>query len=119
MITAIAVLDLVVVLGGAFLFLGLVEHATFLPFVLASSVVWPVIVLLSILLLPFGREVAMANILLDVTAETTPVGSWTVHLVEPPTIQELDKDILPLLHSVVYESPRVLTVLGQWISAGS
>jgi hypothetical protein len=101
------------------LFLGSVEHATIFASMLVSAIVWPVVVLLSVLLLPFGREVAKANIRLDVTAETTPVGSWTVHLVEPPTIQQLDKDTLPLMHSVAYENPEVLKVLGDWIKARS
>jgi hypothetical protein len=73
--------------------------------------------LLSVLLLPFGREIAKANIRLDVTAETTPVGSWTVHLVEPPTIKDLHRDTLPLMHSVAYENPEVLKVLSDWVKA--
>jgi hypothetical protein len=73
----------VVTVEAFFLFLGLVEHATIIPFALVSVLVWPAIVLLSVLLIPFGREVAKANILMDVTAETTPVGSWTVHLLNP------------------------------------
>jgi hypothetical protein len=81
--------------------------------------VWPVIVLLSVLLLPIGREVALANILLDVTAETTPPGSWMVHLMEPPTSEELGKDVLPLMHSVVYENSRVLEFVCDWIALGT
>jgi len=108
-----------VLLEAIFLALGRVEHAT-LPFLLlASAVMWPVILLLSVLLLPFGWEVALANILLDVTAETTPTGSWTLYLVEPPTTGELGKDVLPLMHSVVYENPHVLRLLCDWIAEGS
>jgi hypothetical protein len=108
-----------VVLPATFLALGLVEHATFLFFLLASALMWPVIVLLSVPLLFFGWEVARANILLDVTAETTPTGAWTVHLVEPPTTEELGKDVPPLMHSVVYENPHVLRLLCDWIAEGS
>lgn len=61
----------------------------------------------------------MANILLDVTAEATPPGSWIVHLIEPPTSKELNKDALPLMHSLVYENPRVLKFVCDWIAGGT
>jgi hypothetical protein len=35
-----------------------------------------------------------------VTAETTPTGSWTVHLIDPPTTEELGTDVLPLMVSI-------------------
>lgn len=111
--------SLLVSLEAFLLVLGWVEVATVFFRLAASAVVWPVIILLSVLLLPFGREVAMANILLDVTAEATPPGSWIVHLIEPPTSKELNKDALPLMHSLVYENPRVLKFVCDWIAGGT
>jgi len=112
-VAALIILLLFVLWGNS------VDSVTVIPLALLSMIVWPVIVLLSVLLLPFGWEVAVANILLDVTAETTPVGQWTVQLVEPPTRQELHKDTLPLMHSVAYESPKVLEALCAWIRGRS
>jgi pimeloyl-ACP methyl ester carboxylesterase len=87
------------------------------PFrILVSFLTWPTIAILSLFLaLPFGWEVALANILLDVTAETTPTGSWTVHMFPAPTAKELDTDAVPLMHSVVYENPRALAFIAKWI----
>jgi hypothetical protein len=105
--------------GALYLFLGWADTTTVMFRLAASAVVWPVIGLLSVLLLPFGKEMAMANILLDVTAETTPPGSWMVHLIEPPTSKELGKDMRPLMHCMVCENPRVLGLLSRWIAKGS
>lgn len=97
------------------LLLGWTEVTTVFFRIATAAVVWPVIGLLSGFLLPFGREVAMANILLNVTAEPTPPGSWTVHLMEPPTSQELDASEVPLMHSVIYENSRALNLISEWI----
>src|SRR5262245_25972053 len=88
----------------------------FLPFlgVLLAALTWLMIPLLSILMLAFGWQAAIANILLDVTAETTPPGSWEIHLIEPPTSEELGVPVPPLMHSV-YENPRVHRKLSEWI----
>jgi hypothetical protein len=88
---------------------------------LVSSLIWPMIFLLSIFQLPFfGWRIALANVLLDVTAETTPVGSsWIVHLIEPPASRESGKDIPPLMHSVIYENPLVLAIVCDWIAKGT
>jgi hypothetical protein len=79
-----------------------------------AVLMWLVIPLLSILMLPFGWQAAVANILLDVTAETTPPGSWEIHLIEPPTSEEIRAPVPPLMHKV-YENPRVQRKLGEWI----
>ena len=75
---------------------------------------WLMIALLSILMLPFGWQVAVANILLDVTAETTPPGCWEVQLIEAPASEELEVAAPPLMHKV-YENPRVQETLCEWI----
>jgi hypothetical protein len=73
---------------------------------------WLAIPLLSILMLPFGWQAAVANIFLNVTAETTPPGSWEIHLIEPPTSEEIGAPVPPLMHKV-YENPRVQIKLGE------
>jgi hypothetical protein len=85
-----------------------------------AALIWLIIIpLLSLLLvLPFGWQVAFANILLDVTADTTPPGSWEIHLIEPPTSEEVGAPVPPLMHWV-YENPRVLRKLGEWIETRS
>jgi hypothetical protein len=80
-----------------------------------AILIWLMIPVLSMLLvLPFGWQAAFANILLDVTAETTPPGSWEIHLIEPPTSEEIRGPVPPLMHKV-YENPRVQRKLGEWI----
>ena len=103
-------------LEASFLALGWAEGAAFPFLVLAAAVMWPITIMLSVLLLGFGWEVALANILLDVTAETTPTGSWRVHLLDPPTSADLGQDVVPLMHSVVYENPQVFRLVGDWIA---
>jgi hypothetical protein len=52
-----------------------------------ATMTWLLIPVLSMLLvLPFGWQVALANLLLNVTVESTPIGSWEIHLIEPPTV---------------------------------
>jgi len=84
---------------------------------LTSALLWPMMIALSILLvIPFGWQTAVANLFLDVTVDATPVGSWEVHLVRPPTSEELGRPVPPLLH-VVYENPRALEKLSEWMAA--
>jgi len=81
---------------------------------LLAVLMWLAIPLLSILMLPFGWQAAVANIFLNVTAETTPPGSWEIHQIEPPTSEEIGAPVPPLMHKV-YENPRVQIKLGEWI----
>ena len=84
---------------------------------LVAAFLWPVMGVLSVLLLfPFGWQTALANLLLDVTTETTPIGEWEIHLVRPPTAEELGVPVPPLMH-VVYENPRAVALLRDWIRA--
>jgi hypothetical protein len=92
------------------------SSSTFAPLTgeLLAVLMWLAIPLLSILMLPFGWQAAVANIFLNVTAETTPPGSWEIHLIEPPTSEEIGAPVPPLMHKV-YENPRVQIRLGEWI----
>lgn len=97
-------------------FIGGVDFATALFRFAVSALIWPLILLLSVFLLPFGWRIALANVLLEVTAETTPVGrSWTVNLVEPPESNEPGKGARPLMHSIIYENPSALETVCDWI----
>lgn len=99
-----------------------VDGATVIFRLAVSALVWPMIFVLSLfLVLPFGWQVALASVLLDVTAEATPVtGSegkpWTVHLIACPTIRDLGPNMSLLTHSRVYQNPRVLEVVCDWIA---
>jgi pimeloyl-ACP methyl ester carboxylesterase len=98
-------------------FVGGVDFATALFRFAVSALIWPIMLLLSVFLLPFGWRVALANVLLDVTAETTPIGrSWTVNLVEPPENNERRERARPLMHSIVYENPAALEIVCDWIA---
>jgi hypothetical protein len=98
--------------------LALIRASTFDPLlgILLAAYTWLMIPLLSILMLlfGFGWQAAVANVLLDVTAETTPPGSWEIHLMEPPTREEIGGPVPPLMHKV-YENPRVQRKLSEWI----
>ena len=96
---AIAFLSSVIVLSLVIAFVS-AEYLTVFLKLLASAVLWPVVFILSLLLLPFGWEIALANVILDVTAETTPPGSWRVYLVEPNSRTD-GQESIPLMHSVV------------------
>lgn len=62
----------------------------------------------------------LANIFLDVTAEATPITGpkgipWAVHLIAPASRDSGANQSL-LMHSTVYENPRVLGVVCDWIT---
>jgi hypothetical protein len=74
-----------------------------------------IIMLLSMTLLPFGRQVALSNIYFDVTAEATPPGKWEVNLIEPSRSQDQTGNVPALEHSIVYEDDGALTKICNWI----
>lgn len=88
-------------------------------YVVATALLWPILAGMSILLwLPFGRTIAAANAFLDVCAESTPPGEWTLHVLEPVSRgdEEGEQARRPggLRHSL-YEHPEVLPHIGRWI----
>ena len=98
-----------------------VGGATVGPLLAVSALLWPMMVLLSLFLLPaYGWEIAAGNILLDVTAEATPLslGSqpWLVHLIDSARSSELDERRSLLIHSQVYDDPAVITLVCGWIA---
>ncbi len=80
-----------------------------------SAILFAIIIVLSITLLPFGWQVALSNILLDVTAETTPPGTWEVTQIEPTHNQVQAGDVQPLQHSVVYDDPHSHALICNWM----
>jgi hypothetical protein len=77
-----------------------------------------------LLLLPFGLQFALSNILLEVSAEPAPVGDWTVH--QLPASASAYSLILTkggstqagrnsLMHSSVYEDPDAILLITAWI----
>ena len=85
---------------------------TFVFRVLAGAVLLPVMIVVSVLLVPFGTGFAFASMFLDVTAETTPIGEWTVHQL-PPRVAVGPN--VPLSHSGVYENPDAVSTICRWI----
>jgi hypothetical protein len=80
--------------------------------VAAGAVLLPVVVVVSVLLVPFGIGFAFASLFLDVTAETTPIGEWTVHQLAPRLAVDAN---VPLSHSGVYANPDAVSVIHKWI----
>jgi hypothetical protein len=69
----------------------------------------------SLLLIPFGWEIAACALFLEVFAETTPPGPWDLlHLQQP---EAWAKDgARPVRHSFLHEDPRVFAAASEWIS---
>jgi hypothetical protein len=63
--------------------------------------------------LTIGPEMAVAALLWEVTAETTPPGNWNVELLRPK--EDSSDDILTLQHSAAYQNPDALKLIGGWI----
>jgi hypothetical protein len=85
---------------------------TFVFRVAAGTVLVPVMIVVSVLLVPFGTGFAFASMFLDVTAETTPIGEWTVHHLLPRVGGDAN---VPLSHSGVYAHPDAVGKICKWI----
>jgi hypothetical protein len=94
--------------------------------IMAAVVFAPFPLLFALALLPFGVEFAAAGLVLELTAETTPPGTWTVHHIESQerkdhqdTSGESLAGIAPaqavLMHSQSYTDPSALQVLARWM----
>ena len=72
-------------------------------------------IMLSLLMvIPFGWQAAIANFFLDVSVDATPIGSWKVHLINPPTSAQLGTPVPPMMHAV-HGNPQAIRILGDWI----
>jgi hypothetical protein len=84
----------------------------------AGFLVAPLVLGLPILLvLPFGASVALYSFLLEMSAEATPLGTWTIHQYERVICAANvgDQDTPPLNHSWVYDHSDVLKDLTAWM----
>jgi pimeloyl-ACP methyl ester carboxylesterase len=72
------------------------------------------LILLLLMWLPFGWQVALANVYLDVTVDATPVGTWQTHLVNPPISGQPDLPKPPMEHSV-HGNPEAIGIIADWI----
>ena len=82
-----------------------------LGFFLLGMLFTPLPVFLGLLLIPFGPELAPYAVLLDVSAEPTPPGTWQV--CQLPT-QPPDKPI-PMMHSASYSLPEAIHLIITWM----
>jgi len=83
-------------------------------FIFLGIVFAPLPLLLGLLLLPFGPRLAPFAVLLDVSAEPTPPGTWTV--CQLPT-QPADEPI-PMMHSASYQLPEAIALILAWLQKG-
>jgi hypothetical protein len=74
----------------------------------------PLSIIISILLIPFGWQLALGSIFLDVTAEATPPGSWQVDLLDPEQ-REINQDDFRLLQHSIHSDPRAHLLICEWM----
>jgi pimeloyl-ACP methyl ester carboxylesterase len=89
-----------------------------------AIVTTPIVFAVALLALPFGGDLVLVSPILEITAETAPLGSHTVHLVSEdisyPRANGVEDESArlegpTLMHSATYEDPRALALLTDWI----
>ena len=80
------------------------------------GLVCPALLLLSIVLLPFGPEAVLAVMLTEISVESVPVGTWTVHQYARPASWQ--GGLLHLAHSAAYDDQRVISLIASWMKDG-
>lgn len=89
-------------------------HAV-LGFVAVALALWWAVTLLG-----FGWEIATVGPFLDPSAEATPPGTWELHHFsspEPELRVELNKNVVLLKHSEIYNNPAAIQRLVEWIGS--
>jgi hypothetical protein len=118
-LAAVLVAAAVFVLLPALTLMGRTNEAA-APVEMASYLLlFAVICALSVLLLPFGRQIALASVFLDVTAEATPPGEWTVHLLVDEPVPGKAGELQPLQHSMVYNHDQAIRHVCDWVERTS
>lgn len=103
-----------------FLLFGWVGAATVIFRFIALLALVPAAFALALCMLPFDWRVALANLLVDVTAETAPPGTWTMHQFVPEKPQPGSQTTPGLAHSAIYDDERAIRTIVDWIrNAGS
>ena len=88
----------------------------FVGLLVLGVVAAPLPVLTAILALPFGPELAVVSLVLNVTAESTPPGSSVVWQFKPTARSDSDDRFAPgLMHSVTHGDQSVLHQMAAWI----
>ena len=91
---------------------GTAVHYLF-SLILAGLITGPLALVLAILTLPFGPELALTCTRLELTAEAVPPGTYTVHhLLDRPLTPG---DSLLLDHSRSYNDPAAIDLIVNWI----
>jgi hypothetical protein len=85
----------------------------FLSLMLAGLITGPLAVVLAILIMPFGPELALTCARLELTAEAVPPGTHTVHHL--PDRRLTPGNALPLDHSRSYNDPAAIDLIVGWI----
>ena len=73
----------------------------------------PLPVLLALLAIPFAPELAVVSLVLNVSAEPTPPGVWTVRQLRPEPDSASDASAT-LMHSVAYQDTAAIASLIDW-----
>ena len=110
---------IILLVSTFYLLLGWVDHATIVFKFITLIILFPVIFLLSLVLIPFGWEIAFANLLINVNAEPTPPGHWNLHLLEPSLSHSEIYYDQPLMHSLVYEDSKALVLIFDWMKSAN
>jgi hypothetical protein len=105
-------------IGALIILWGMLPQAPRVVVPFAAGLVAPLAFALAILLvLPFGHSLAVYSFLLEMSAEATPLGAWTVHHYEP-AIRDAKggrRTVPALTHSSVYDHCDVLKGLTTWM----
>lgn len=73
----------------------------------------PFAAVISVSLLPFGLEALLFGLILDVTAEAAPSGTWTIHELADVDVRSVKH--AGLRHSMGYDDPRCVEIIAGWI----
>jgi pimeloyl-ACP methyl ester carboxylesterase len=88
-------------------------------FMASTIAVIPLGICLAFFAVPLGIELALACLLLRVTAEPVPLGSHLVSMVPSTAEGEPPPSPVELKHSRTYEVPPALTAIEQWLQSHS
>ena len=108
----------IIAIGIGALLWGLLPRAPRVVMPFAAGLVAALAVALSTLLvLPFGPALAVYSFLLEVSAEATPLGTWTVHQYSPVLGQGIvgREEAPALIHSWLYDQENLLDDLTTWM----
>jgi hypothetical protein len=85
-----------------------------IPLMLGGIVTGPLPLLLALLIAPFGWELALTCVQIEVTAEATPPGTYTVHHLADTRSVDAGSGI-DLDHSRSYNDPAAIEIIVKWM----